>query len=114
MQTLQTLVEEAQRALLHRREALRALYRESVAEERALTAAPDPDWDDRAGERKIGLVLEQLSERERRELAEVEAALARIAAGAFGRCEACGGAIGKNRLRAVPEARLCIGCASRR
>jgi RNA polymerase-binding transcription factor DksA len=55
---------------------------------------------------------EGLALQERRELAEVEGALARIAAGHFGACERCGGAIGRQRLRAVPEARLCLGCAS--
>lgn len=49
-----------------------------------------------------------------RELAEVEAALLRIEAGAYGRCENCGGPIGAQRLRAIPEARNCIGCASKR
>ncbi len=55
---------------------------------------------------------ERLALPERRELEEVEGALARIAAGRFGTCERCGGAIGRQRLRAVPEARLCLGCAS--
>lgn len=57
-------------------------------------------------------VGERLALPERRELEEVEGALARIAAGRFGGCEQCGGAIGRQRLRAVPEARLCLACAS--
>jgi DnaK suppressor protein len=44
---------------------------------------------------------------------EVEAALHRLAAGAFGRCEDCGTAISQNRLYAIPYARYCIGCAER-
>ncbi|MBF5045740.1 TraR/DksA C4-type zinc finger protein [Simulacricoccus sp. 17bor-14] len=51
---------------------------------------------------------------EREELDEVEAALARIEAGRFGTCEHCGGAVGRQRLRAVPEARHCLGCAAER
>jgi DnaK suppressor protein len=46
-----------------------------------------------------------------RELAEIDAALARIAAGAYGSCERCGGAIGRSRLRALPEVRFCAGCS---
>lgn len=44
-------------------------------------------------------------------LAEVRAALSRLDAGTFGRCEACGRSIGKRRLNAVPYARHCIDCA---
>jgi RNA polymerase-binding transcription factor len=51
-------------------------------------------------------------ERERRELAEVEAALARIKRGDYGVCEACEAPIRDARLQALPWARLCIRCAS--
>jgi RNA polymerase-binding transcription factor DksA len=44
------------------------------------------------------------------ELREVEEALARIDAGTWGRCLQCGGAIGRDRLRAVPDARFCVSC----
>lgn len=54
-----------------------------------------------------------LAAREQVELAEIDAALARIEDGTFGACSACGGPIGRDRLRAVPEARLCLRCASR-
>lgn len=43
-------------------------------------------------------------------LGEVDAALKRIADGAFGNCEECEDIIPKARLRAIPYARLCIGC----
>jgi DnaK suppressor protein len=43
----------------------------------------------------------------------VEAAIARMAAGTFGRCENCGEEITPARLEAKPAARLCITCASR-
>jgi len=48
---------------------------------------------------------------EQRLLAEVAAALKRIEAGTFGRCAACGKAIARSRLDAVPYARECIRCA---
>jgi DnaK suppressor protein len=47
-----------------------------------------------------------------RELVETQAALERLARGTYGRCEACGGAIGRQRLLALPAARFCIDCAS--
>ncbi|MFM8267119.1 MAG: TraR/DksA family transcriptional regulator [Ilumatobacteraceae bacterium] len=45
------------------------------------------------------------------QLAAVEAALARLDDGTYGSCEKCGGAIGAERLEAMPWARHCISCA---
>ena len=45
------------------------------------------------------------------EIGEIDAALARIADGTYGTCETCGGAIGRDRLRALPEVRRCIACS---
>jgi DnaK suppressor protein len=45
-------------------------------------------------------------------LADVDAALARIAAGTYGVCERCGREIAPDRLRARPTARTCITCAA--
>ena len=53
-----------------------------------------------------------LLQRAQRELDEVRAALQRLADGSYGECVSCGAAIGLPRLRAVPEARLCVACQS--
>jgi RNA polymerase-binding transcription factor DksA len=45
-------------------------------------------------------------------LADVDAALARIAAGGYGHCERCGQAVVRDRLPARPTARTCIVCAA--
>jgi DnaK suppressor protein len=45
------------------------------------------------------------------ELQETCAALERIELGTYGRCDACGGAIGRQRLLALPTAHYCLGCA---
>ena len=50
----------------------------------------------------------------RQQLAEIDAALLRLAAGSYGRCEKCGQPIGAERLAARPATATCIGCASRR
>jgi RNA polymerase-binding transcription factor DksA len=47
---------------------------------------------------------------ERRALAEIEAALARVGQGRFGRCERCGGVISAARLTRTPQARYCLSC----
>jgi DnaK suppressor protein len=54
----------------------------------------------------------ELPETARQELIEIEEALARIAAGTYGSCQTCGGAIGRDRLRALPEVRFCQACSS--
>ena len=41
---------------------------------------------------------------------EIDAALARVEAGTYGVCEACGKPIPEARLEVVPEATLCVGC----
>lgn len=52
----------------------------------------------------------ELLARDEETLGEIVEALERLDRGGFGSCEACEGAIGKTRLRAVPYARNCIDC----
>ena len=47
-------------------------------------------------------------------LAQIHAALRRLAEGSYGRCERCGQPIGAARLAARPVATSCISCAGRR
>jgi RNA polymerase-binding transcription factor DksA len=69
----------------------------------------DPEGATIAFERsQIGALVRQVRGR----LAEIEAAVERLDAGSYGRCERCGGAIEEDRLDARPVARTCIGCAS--
>jgi DnaK suppressor protein len=103
---------QAHQMLLRRREVLRALLGEPGLRQvvvRCIGAGPGV-------ERAVGLeqrpVLGRRAQQEQRELEEVEQALERIAQGSFGTCEACGGAVGRHRLLAVPEARHCLGCSN--
>jgi len=48
------------------------------------------------------------------QLAAVERAAAKLAAGSHGRCDACGGEIGADRLAALPAAALCLTCKKNR
>ncbi len=45
-----------------------------------------------------------------RMLAEIDAALSRLATGRFGWCENCGDAIAASRLADIPQARYCPAC----
>lgn len=62
--------------------------------------------------RRASLKGQALTEAAKAELEELEAALKRIDEGQWGRCEKCGGAMGRDRLRALPEVRTCLTCSS--
>jgi RNA polymerase-binding transcription factor DksA len=89
--TMDSWEKEAREALMHRRSRLRA----RGAQGPSRTQGPA-----------------ELSERDHQELRDIDDALARIQGGAFGQCARCGGPIGRHRLRAVPEAKYCLGCSS--
>jgi RNA polymerase-binding transcription factor DksA len=57
-----------------------------------------------------GEVIATLVNAARTVLAEIDAALFRLAIGSFGECQGCGRAISKDRLEAVPMAALCLPC----
>ncbi|MBX7098152.1 MAG: TraR/DksA C4-type zinc finger protein [Myxococcaceae bacterium] len=60
--------------------------------------------------RRSALAARELSPQVEEELKEIDAALHRLSTGSWGHCEKCGGAIGRNLLRAMPESRHCSHC----
>jgi RNA polymerase-binding transcription factor len=58
--------------------------------------------------------VDALSGSLRETLLEVDAALGKLEAGTYGQCEGCGEEIAEDRLEAMPAARLCMSCASKR
>jgi DnaK suppressor protein len=91
----------------------RARLREMIArEDKALHTHTirNPDRFDRAQdyvtrERRLASLLEA-----RRQLAEVAAALQRLADGRYGQCIECGAAIEPERLQVLPLASRCVRC----
>jgi DnaK suppressor protein len=71
----------------------------------------DPDFEEQAVERQNAEVVDALDTAARSELASIAAALARMDQGEYGVCMRCGTDIPLDRLRAVPYADRCIGCA---
>jgi len=69
----------------------------------------DPEGATLAFERQYAAAL---LDGARQRLAEIDAAMARLADGSYGRCAACGRPIGAARLSARPTAATCIRCAS--
>ena len=71
----------------------------------------DPEGATIAFERQhVAALLDQA----RLQLAQVDAALDRLDAGQYGRCERCGEPIAAARMAARPTATTCIHCASGR
>ena len=108
------LAKEARKRLMDRRSAIQRLLGEVDQEEHQLQNGAQPDVLDRASQREPIAVLESIRGAQNHELTELDAALDRIEHGTYGTCQMCGGAVGRQRLRAIPEARFCIECVSTR
>jgi RNA polymerase-binding transcription factor DksA len=79
----------------------------SLAYHHAAAASPDRLGGEPRARRLLGRAVAA-----RRNLADTEEALGRLAAGHYGRCEQCGSPIGSALLIAVPETRYCPRCAA--
>jgi DnaK suppressor protein len=79
----------------------------------AMDADRDIERMDRVQEEAAEVTLAALEEHERREMAEIQAALARIDAGTYGICEVCGEKMSPARLEAFLMARRCVRCQER-
>ncbi len=73
----------------------------------------DPDAGERAVEVEDDASLEAQARLVAQEINSVERALLRIDRGTYGACVKCGEAISDKRLRARPEAALCLACADK-
>jgi DnaK suppressor protein len=79
----------------------------------AMDADRDIERTDRVQEEAAEVALTALDEQGRRELAAIQAALARMDAGTYGICDVCGETISAARLQAMPMARRCVVCQER-
>lgn len=104
---------EAERSsYLAQAEALKA-----EADQMAQEAEPgDVQFDDESGEGgTVNIDRERdlaLSAQARAAVEDIDHALAKIQSGTYGTCERCGQPIPKARLKALPQARLCVACKS--
>jgi len=89
------------------REALEKSENQQYVE--LIDRAPADSGDQATGDALADLNL-AIIDRHVRELRDIEAGRARIAAGGFGTCIDCGGDIGFERLLAYPTAKRCVTC----
>jgi DnaK suppressor protein len=83
---------------------------QTLNEDMTLDANDLPDEMDLASTEYLQSFTFRLRGREKSFLKKIQKALAKIAAGSFGECEACLEQISTKRLEARPEAPLCINC----
>lgn len=76
----------------------------------------DVQFDEESGEGATANVDRErdlaLSAQAKAAVEEIDEALSRINAGTYGKCNNCGQAIPKPRLKAIPHASLCVACKS--
>lgn len=102
--------EYRQTLLAKRRELLERVT--AIADDKQRTASADSE--EQAVELENEEVLSALDEEARETLSQIDQALQRIEQNEYGLCRACGNPIAPARLKAIPEAALCIECAGRR
>ena len=70
------------------------------------------DFAEQATQSENDEVLDYLGNATRTEIEKVKQAISRLDSGNYGICEVCGEPIGKERLKAIPYACMCIKCAN--
>jgi DnaK suppressor protein len=83
---------------------------QAVHEMSGTAGEENPDPNDRATVEEGRNWSLRLRDRDRKLIGKIQDALARLDAGTFGTCTACGRPIAAARLRARPVTDLCIGC----
>jgi DnaK suppressor protein len=104
-----TTIERFRKELLKRQEDLKA-YLKKIEEHGADMSSGPGDLADRSEEVEAWMTRESMNQHATLELRNIELALQRIDDGNFGVCQACEEAIPMKRLRARPNATLCLSC----
>ncbi len=107
-------VADNRKKLLEQRAALFRKVAQVEDDLRWLDTNVEPEVEEEGQEENIARLLARLDDRGKAEIEEIDAALARIASGDYGRCEVCGNFIPAARLEAMPTAVMCVACAGAR
>jgi DnaK suppressor protein len=105
-------LDAARTRLEHRRQELVNLVRKGNAGIAEIRAEREIEFGDEAQSEEEQERMALIGEAESAEVARIDAALARIASGTYGRCAGCGELIDPRRLQVNPYAVQCSDCAS--
>jgi DnaK suppressor protein len=103
-------LKDTRQRLVRRRDALQLALAGDMS---MLRAQQEGDEIDAAIASEQAELRSQMASFESRELAQIESALDKIRRGQYGVCESCERPIAPMRLKALPYATECIGCARR-
>jgi DnaK suppressor protein len=98
----------------HRRAILETTLRADAELDALRSAERDPEFEEGAQSEHEQYTLSRLTENQRREIVQIDAAIARVDAGEYGVCVDCDMEIDPRRLAALPYALYCTECAQRR
>lgn len=104
------LLAQARERLLKMRRALLQEFEDSRTASRELGQDGVPDLGDMSSATYHRDVLLNLSETQRRQIVDIDAALERMAHGEYGICARCEEEIAPRRLEVRPFSRFCIDC----
>ena len=107
-------IETIRNDLLRRRRTLLRRVDRIEGDLQHLERQVEPELEEEVQEENLGRLLAGLDQRGKAELAAIDAALARIETGDYGRCEDCGDLIPLERLRALPTTSTCVLCSEAR
>lgn len=105
-------IKQAQQRLLKMRQELLDDAARAYAESQTLGKDGVPDIGDMSSNSYNQEVLMNLSNAQRRAAADIDAALERIDAGAYGLCARCEEEIPARRMEVRPFSRYCVECKS--
>lgn len=97
-------------ALLARRAALALEVQAGAAKRRAERSDNVPDSGELAADAVARDITLAEIDRDAAEIEAIDAALARLESGTYGRCTQCGERIAPSRLAQQPEAARCVSC----
>ncbi len=103
--------DEARKRLMARRQELVTVIQGGDAGIAEIRAEREIEFGDEAQSEEEQERIARIGEAESAELARVDTALARLDAGSYGTCAACGDPIEPRRLEASPYAVQCAACA---
>ena len=98
--------------LLKRREGIFQWLRRFESDWQTL-AERDIELQEEAQKADLTILFDELDERGKDEVEEIDLALCRMAVGSYGICESCEKLISLKRLEALPATRLCRKCANK-
>ncbi|MGE5233849.1 MAG: TraR/DksA family transcriptional regulator [Acidobacteriota bacterium] len=102
--------EAMRESLQHKRQEMLNRYKRDLRVGQETSDDGTDDIVDRANNSYHRELMFSLSDTDRVQLLQIEAALKRSENGTFGKCVHCGQLIALQRLLAIPWARLCIDC----